>query len=219
MTYTNIATTLIGQVTIDGVAAREGDVVAFYVGDELRGKQAVVVDAGTAWLNAQVHASGGVETAAIRVYEASTGITHDKVGLSVEIKPEGEAGAFSEPLLIQMDNVAPELTLLGEAQVTIDQGTTYTDAGASATDNVDGDLTSKIVVTGAVDTSTAGTYTLKYDVSDAAGNTAESESRTVVGGEDDGNPDGESEVRLEPDIILRGVGRHGTGNGSGVDQG
>ena len=180
VTYTNVATTLIGQVTINGTAAREGDVVAFYVGDELRGKQAVVVDEGTAWLNAQVHASGGVETAEIRVFEASTGITHDKVGLSVEIKPEGEAGTFAEPLLIKMDNVAPELTLLGAAQVTIDQVTTYVDAGASATDNVDGDLTSKIVVTGAVNTSTAGTYTLKYDVSDAAGNAAESVSRTVV---------------------------------------
>jgi hypothetical protein len=187
VTYTNIATTLVGQVTIDGKAAGEGDVVAIYVGEELRGKQAVNIDingdysaAGTAWLNAQVHAVGGEETAAIRVYEASTGITHDKVGLSVEIKPDGEAGTFAEPLLIQMDNVAPELTLLGEAQVTIDRLTTYADGGASATDNVDEDLTSKIVVTGAVDTSTAGTYTLKYDVSDAAGNAAESVSRTVV---------------------------------------
>ena len=187
VTYTNIATTLVGQVTIDGKAAGEGDVVAIYVGEELRGKQAVNIDingdysaAGTAWLNAQVHAVGGEETAAIRVYEASTGITHDKVGLSVEIKPDGEAGTFAEPLLIQMDNVAPELTLLGEAQVTIDRLTTYADGGASATDNVDGDLTSKIVVTGAVDSSSAGTYTLKYDVSDAAGNAAESVSRTVM---------------------------------------
>jgi hypothetical protein len=180
VTYANVATTLIGQVTINGTAAREGDVVAFYVGDELRGKQSVVVDSGTAWVNAQVHASGGVEAAAIKVYEASTGITHDKVALSVEIKPEGAAGAFAEPLLIKMDSVAPELTLLGEVQVTIDQRTTYADAGASATDNVDGDLTSKIVVTGAVNTSTAGTYTLKYDVSDAAGNVAKSVSRTVV---------------------------------------
>ena len=39
---------------------------------------------------------------------------------------------------------------------------------------------SKIVVSGAVDTSTLGTYTLKYDVSDAAGNAAETVSRTVV---------------------------------------
>jgi len=35
-------------------------------------------------------------------------------------------------------------------------------------------------VSGEVDTSTAGTYTLKYDVSDAAGNAAESVSRTVA---------------------------------------
>jgi hypothetical protein len=180
VTYTNVATTAIGQVTINGTVAKEGDVVAFYVGDELRGKEAVVVDAGTAWVNAQVHSAGGVESATVRVYEASTGITYNKVGLSVEIKPEGKAGIFAEPLLIQMDNVAPELTLLGEAQMTIDQGATYADAGASATDNVDGDLTSKIVLTGAVDTSTAGTYTLKYDVTDAAGNAADSVSRTVV---------------------------------------
>ena len=38
VTYTNIATTMIGQVTINGVAAGEGDVVAAYVGEELRGK-------------------------------------------------------------------------------------------------------------------------------------------------------------------------------------
>ena len=178
--YTNIATRLIGQVTIDGTVARDEDVVAIYVGEELRGKQEVIVDAGVAWVNAQVHAAGGEETATFKVYEVSTGITHDKVGLSVEIKPEGVAGTFAEPLLIRMDNVAPELMLLGEVQVTIDQGTTYVDAGASATDNVDGDLTGKIEVSGEVDTSSPGTYTLKYDVSDAAGNAAESVSRTVV---------------------------------------
>ncbi len=120
VTYTNVATTAIGQVTINGALARDGDVVAFYVGDELRGKQAVDIDvnggysaAGTAWVNAQVHVSGGVETASIKVYEASTGITYDKVGLSVEIKPEGAAGTFAEPLLIQMDNVAPRVDVVG----------------------------------------------------------------------------------------------------------
>ena len=54
-----------------------------------------------------------VETASIKVYEASTGITYDKVGLSVEIKPEGAAGTFAEPLLIQMDNVAPAVDVVG----------------------------------------------------------------------------------------------------------
>ena len=65
-TYTNIATTLIGQLTINGEAAGAGDIVGIYVGDELRGKQEVLIDvdgefspAGTAWVNAQVHAAGG----------------------------------------------------------------------------------------------------------------------------------------------------------------
>ncbi|MDB4619295.1 DUF5011 domain-containing protein, partial [bacterium] len=79
-----------------------------------------------------------------------------------------------------VDSVPPVLTLQGGVEVTIPQGATYVDAGASAMDNLDGNLTTKIVVSGAVDTSTLGTYTLKYDVSDAAGNAAESVSRKVV---------------------------------------
>ena len=43
-TYTNIATTLIGQVTIDGEAAGVGDIVGIYVGEELRGKNEVIVN-------------------------------------------------------------------------------------------------------------------------------------------------------------------------------
>ena len=52
--------------------------------------------------------------------------------------------------------------------------------GASATDNLDGDLTGEIVVSGEVDTSLEGTYTLKYDVRDKAGNAADSATRMVV---------------------------------------
>ena len=81
---------------------------------------------------------------------------------------------------IPTDTDSPLLTLLGDVNVTIEHGSNYSDIGASATDNVDGDLTEKIEVSGEVDTSSAGTYTLKYDVSDAAGNAAESVSRTVV---------------------------------------
>ena len=165
----------------------EGDVVAIYVDEELRGKQAVTIDetgaysaAGTAWLNALVNAAGGNESVTFRVYDASSGVTFEKSGTRVQIMPEGVAGSFAAPLLVKMDSVAPELTLVGEAQMTIDQGSNYVDAGASAEDNVDGDLTDDIVVSGEVDASVAGTYTLSYNVSDAAGNAAESVSRTVV---------------------------------------
>ena len=71
-----------------------------------------------------------------------------------------------------VDTTAPVITLLGEAIVTIEVGTTYTDAGATALDNYDGDLTSSIVIVNNVDTSTVGTYTLTYNVSDTSGNAA-----------------------------------------------
>lgn len=79
-----------------------------------------------------------------------------------------------------VDTTPPVITLLGDANVTVNEGDTYTDAGATASDNVDGDITGSIVVTGTVDTSTPGVYTLNYDVSDAAGNAADTVTRTVT---------------------------------------
>ena len=71
------------------------------------------------------------------------------------------------------------ITLLGNDLLTIEVGSTYTNAGATAIDTYDGDLTSSIVVTGVVDTSTVGGYTLSYDVTDANGNIATTVTRTV----------------------------------------
>ena len=59
-------------------------------------------------------------------------------------------------------------------------GSEYIEAGASAIDNVDGDLTNGILITGSVDSNTAGTYTISYDVSDSSGNAANTVSRTIV---------------------------------------
>ncbi|MCX6786510.1 MAG: DUF5011 domain-containing protein [Candidatus Kaiserbacteria bacterium] len=69
------------------------------------------------------------------------------------------------------DTTPPVVTLIGEAAIQINVGGTFTDPGATATDPVDGDVTSKIVVTGSVNTATPGLYTLTYSASNAAGNT------------------------------------------------
>lgn len=70
------------------------------------------------------------------------------------------------------DTTPPVITLIGSANVTLNQGDNYIDEGATATDNVDGDLTSSISVSGNVDTATIGNYTLTYSVSDSSGNSA-----------------------------------------------
>ena len=80
---------------------------------------------------------------------------------------------------ITPDVTIPVITLLGESEVSLELGSTYTDAGATAADNIDGDITANIVTVNSVDVNTVGTYTVTYNVSDAAGNAATQVTRTV----------------------------------------
>ncbi|HEV3472840.1 MAG TPA: DUF5011 domain-containing protein, partial [Actinomycetota bacterium] len=77
-----------------------------------------------------------------------------------------------------VDTTAPVITLLGQPSVVVVQHNPYVDAGATASDLVDGDLTSSIAITDAVDATVPGSYTVEYRVSDGAGNEATG-SRTV----------------------------------------
>ena len=74
----------------------------------------------------------------------------------------------------------PIITLKGDDELIIVLNTSYVDEGATASDNKGGDLTSSIAVTNNVDTSTVGTYYVKYNVTDAAGNAAVEVVRTVT---------------------------------------
>lgn len=78
------------------------------------------------------------------------------------------------------DNTPPVITLTGSAQVYVDKGTSYTDAGATALDETDGDITSKIVVFNPVDVNTEGSYYVTFNVSDNAGNNAAEVKRKVI---------------------------------------
>ncbi|MCL1982008.1 MAG: DUF5011 domain-containing protein [Clostridiales bacterium] len=72
-----------------------------------------------------------------------------------------------------IDTTAPVLTLAGSLVMEIRQGEKFTEPGYTAIDDIDGNITSKVVVTGTVNVNTPGVYRLEYKVSDAAGNTAE----------------------------------------------
>jgi hypothetical protein len=84
------------------------------------------------------------------------------------------------PVAIIADTTIPVVTLVGDATVSLELGTTYTDAGATASDNIDGDITGNITTVNPVDINTAGIYTLTYNVSDAAGNAAAQVTRVVT---------------------------------------
>jgi prepilin-type N-terminal cleavage/methylation domain-containing protein len=69
-----------------------------------------------------------------------------------------------------LDVTPPIITILGDNPVSINQGTVYNDAGATALDNVDGDITYRISVSNNVINNTPGVYTVTYTVSDNAEN-------------------------------------------------
>ena len=80
---------------------------------------------------------------------------------------------------VESSNVKPTIRLLGNSIETILVNTTYTDAGATALDNEDGNITSNIIVTSDVNSSTVGTYTVSYNVTDSQGSAATTVTRTI----------------------------------------
>ena len=99
----------------------------------------------------------------------ATRSTHEDIQQYLEAYMPGAAMA-------QPDNTPPQITLNGEQTVGLAVGDNYTEAGASATDAVDGDVV--VTISGAIGTE-IGTYTLTYSAVDTAGNSA-SVSRTIV---------------------------------------
>ena len=86
------------------------------------------------------------------------------------------------------DTTPPVITLVGGNQTVLQSGT-WTDPGYSAVDNIDGVLTGSVVVdSSSVNTNVLGSYVVTYDVSDAAGNVAETLTRTVTVSVDTGLP-------------------------------
>ncbi len=65
-------------------------------------------------------------------------------------------------------NTPPAINILGDNPVSILRGTTYTDAGARATDVRDKNISASIVTTGSVNTGVVGTYTITYRVTNTS---------------------------------------------------
>ena|ERR1700690_3829133 len=100
--------------------------------------------------------------------------------------PDGSYGATYDiesdapPALVLPGDTAPVITINGGSAEVL-QGFPYEDAGATATDDTDGDITGLIVAHGLpIDTSVPGHYTVTYDVTDAAGNHAVQAVRDIL---------------------------------------
>jgi hypothetical protein len=75
-----------------------------------------------------------------------------------------------------VDNIAPTITLNGSSSVTVECHTSFSDPGATATDNCG---TATVTTSGSVNVNAPGTYTITYTATDGSGNHA-SVQRTVT---------------------------------------
>ena len=73
----------------------------------------------------------------------------------------------------------PTITLKGDSVVKMYTTNTYTEAGYTANDLEDGDITLSVSTSGTVPKGQAGTFTITYSVTDSNGNSV-STTRTVV---------------------------------------
>ncbi len=114
-----------------------------------------------------IHTSGRVNTAKEGTY-IITYSAEDRAGnvaqmiRTVKVVEQGRQKPDTEP---------PVIILNGNVEMHVLKGATFEDPGASAYDDVDGDV--DVVVSGDVDTSRVGTYVVLYIARDRAGNKAQ----------------------------------------------
>ena len=142
----------------------------------LLGEATVTIEFGSTYSDAGATADGGETVTSSGTVDTSTVGTYTITYSATDAV--GNTGTATRTVNV-VDTTAPVITLLGEATVTIEFGSTYSDAGATASDNYDGDVSSSIVTVNGVDEDTVGTYTVTYNVTDANSNAATQVSRTV----------------------------------------
>lgn len=120
-----------------------------------------------------IYASSNPTVAAVNQYGVVSGLKGGTAVITANVTYNGETFASSFPVAVfgpAVDITPPVITLLGGSNITVHKGDTFVEPGYRAVDDVDGDITNKVVVRGSVDTNVIGVYTLTYTVSDDAGN-------------------------------------------------
>ncbi|MEI6297038.1 MAG: LamG-like jellyroll fold domain-containing protein, partial [bacterium] len=83
------------------------------------------------------------------------------------------------PAGFQFVQTNPIITIIGSTTASVLVDNVYTDAGAIATDDTDGDITSSIIINNLVKTTASTTFSVTYDVTNSLGNHTQA-TRTVL---------------------------------------
>jgi hypothetical protein len=161
----NVEDTTIPVITLNGTSPVTVECATTYTD-----AGATATDSCQGSLTGSIVVSNPVNTAVVGSYT---------VTYNVSDSSSNAAAAVTRTVNV-VDTTAPVITLVGSPSVTVPFNGTYTDAGATATDSCQGNLTSSIVTVNPVNTAVLGTYTVTYNVSDSASNAATEVTREVT---------------------------------------
>ena len=167
---------------------------------ELFGGAGITREAGQAWAEpgaAGHDARDGNLTASITVSGTVDMNTTGTYVLTYSVADAAGNEANASRTVTVVDTTHPVLTLLGDANMSQAKDSAWVDPGATASDSLDGNLTSSITITGTVDVNTTGVYTLTYSVSDGASNEANATRTVNVGQASTHNADLNASVQLQ----------------------
>jgi len=159
------------DVILPAITLTGSSTIELTIGNTFTDPGATATDNIDGDLTSSIITSGTVDTSSTGSYTISYSISD----------ATGNSASVTRTVVVNKDTTAPMITLTGSSTVYLGSGITFTDPGATATDNIDGDLTSSIITSGTIDYSKTGTYSITYSVSDIVGNSA-SVTRTVVVG-------------------------------------
>ncbi|MCU5463417.1 M4 family metallopeptidase [Bacillus cereus] len=145
-----------------------------HVGDSFDSMAKVkAIDKEDGDLTSKVKVDGKVDTSKAGTYVLTYTVTDSK----------GHEGTAKQTVTVKVrEEVKNELPILKvPATTTITEGDQFDPmVGVSATDKENGDLTSKVVYEGALDTSKAGTFEIIYSVTDSVGNEVHAIQKVLV---------------------------------------
>jgi hypothetical protein len=141
------------------------------------GSDTVRVEVGTTYSDASATAMDAIEGNITSKMVTTNDLDINQTGIySYLYEVTNASGLSATPrrrfVLVTVDQTAPVLNLFGNLSDTVEvfSSSSYNEPGFTAIDLVDGNLTSVVSVSGSVDMTKLGNYTLTYTVSDIQGN-------------------------------------------------
>lgn len=107
-------------------------------------------------------------------------ISEEKYEIVYSVSDSSGNAASAKRIVDIKDIVPPVVTIKGAKRINLLKGSKYTDSGATAKDDLDGDVTKSLEVTGEVNTEKVGIYTITYTATDKAGNKNKAERKVTI---------------------------------------